>query len=59
MSEKAKVKTYELFQQMIDDGENPNLNEVWNAAIEAAELSLHEKLKYPTEACAIVRGLKK
>lgn len=39
--------------------ENELRNKIWNAAIEAAELALHEKLKYPTEACAIIRGLKK
>ena len=32
---------------------------IWNNAIEAAELEISKKLKYPTEACAIVRGLKK
>lgn len=40
MNYKEKVEKYELFQQMIDDGENPNLNEVWNAAIEAAVQTL-------------------
>jgi hypothetical protein len=34
-------------------------DKVWNAAIEAALLALHDKLKYCTEACAIIRGLKK
>lgn len=42
-------------KQEHDDG----FKEGWNEAIEAAELALHKRLEYPTEACAIVRSLKK
>lgn len=43
---------------MIDELKTQREKEIWNAAINAAELALHERLIYPTEACAIVRSLK-
>lgn len=55
----GKQETYRLLN--IDKAMEPSVFEkrIWNEAIEAVEVELHKKLKFPTEACAIVRGLKK
>jgi hypothetical protein len=58
MTKEMPDKDYIKRQDGSDIYLGPFAKEVWNLAIEQAAISVG-KLPYSTEACAVIRGLKK
>lgn len=51
--------TYQQIQDKIDNNQNPNVQEVWNAAVEAAAKLAESSKGYPTPISERIRELKK